>query len=193
MPIDDAIAGPMLGPFRGMLKEVDDKGLRGEHVDAMRAAFGKMEGYARSMSDIMAFTTRLGTEGLFMAFSNAYGKALTAQASQAQAQPTDDAGLLRQTLTAYEDALRTLQATPNQAHLVPRRGAGALGLELPRLPARLRRGAVDGAHGGRRPAPHAGVRAALRRGDGRPRARRAGPREARSLRRAVPSPPRRRR
>ena len=108
----------MLGPFQGMLKDVEGRGLTGEHVDAMRAALGRMLALSQSMSDLGSYTAKLGTEGLFLAFSNAYTKALTAQAAQAP-QPTDDAGLLRQMLAAYEDARRRLAQAPNQAHLLP--------------------------------------------------------------------------
>jgi len=120
MAVDKDLADSMLGPFRNMVKDVDGKGIRNKDVDEMKAVMAKMEGYAASMDDMISFSTKLTTESLFAAFSNAYSRALSAAASSANAaEPPDDAKLLAQSLAAYEQSYNRLKDDPTMAHLVP--------------------------------------------------------------------------
>lgn len=104
MALDPMFADPMLGPFRNMMKEVDDKGLTGPDVEEMRNQLGHMERLAQEMSDIAAYSGKLAQDMTFQKFSDAYGRALSG-AAQAQAGGGSDGDLLAQTLSAYEDAL----------------------------------------------------------------------------------------
>ncbi len=115
MPIDRMFADPMLGTFRTMAAEIRDKRLTGAAVDAMNAELARMERYAAEMSDFNAFSARLMQEGCFQKFSEHYGQALADGARAAAQAPAaagadPDAGLLAQTLAAYEDAARRYPA-----------------------------------------------------------------------------------
>lgn len=116
MPVDKSMVDPSLNPFRGMMKEIDDKKLTGKDVDEMRSALTTMERLAEEMDDVVSYMTKLTTENLFLKFSNAYGKVLS-KAAQSSA-PTDDAGMMRNTLQQYENSLTHLKKNPDHAHLV---------------------------------------------------------------------------
>jgi hypothetical protein len=108
MPLDPMFTEPMLGPFRGMMQEVDGKGLAGPNVDEMRAQLTYMEELAQQISDIAAYTGKLAQENTFQKFSDAYSRALTDAAQEAQADVgTSDDALLEQALGAYDGALQT--------------------------------------------------------------------------------------
>jgi hypothetical protein len=119
MPVDAMYVDPMLNPFRDMMKDIDAKKVANKHVDEMRAVLNKMEQLAAEMDDMISYTTKLTTENLFMNFSNAYSAALSAAAASDTSQPTDDAGLLAQSLSAYEGSYKTLKAEPKHKHLLP--------------------------------------------------------------------------
>ena len=116
MPIDKSTVDTMLDPFRNMMKDVDSKKLTGKAVDEMRSTLETMERLSQEMDDIISYSTKLATDNLYMDFSNAYSKALMAAAAN---QPTDDAGLLKQGLQAYENSYNQLKDDPKNQHLLP--------------------------------------------------------------------------
>lgn len=117
MPIEKSTLDSMLDPFRNMMKDVDGKKLTGKAVDEMHEVMATMERLGQEMDDIMSYSTKLATDNLYMNFSNAYSKALVAAASSNQ--PTDDAGLLKQSLAAYESSYNQLKDDPKNKHLLP--------------------------------------------------------------------------
>jgi len=120
MAVDKDLVDSMLGPFRDMVKDIDSKGITNKDVDEMKAVMAKMNGYAASMDDMISFSTKLTTEGLFVAFSNAYSRVMSAAASSGTggAEP-EDASLLAQSLAAYEQSYNRLKDDPTMAHIVP--------------------------------------------------------------------------
>ena len=120
MAVDKDLVDSMLGPFRDMVKDIDSKGITNKDVDEMKAVMAKMNGYAASMDDMISFSTKLTTEGLFVAFSNAYSRVMSAAASSGTggAEP-EDASLLAQSLAAYEQSYNRLKDDPAMAHIVP--------------------------------------------------------------------------
>ena len=65
MPVPKAMLDPMLGSFRGMMQEVEAKGLSGPPVEAMRAALGRMEALGQEHHDLSAFQGQVMQEDLF--------------------------------------------------------------------------------------------------------------------------------
>jgi len=116
MPIDKSTVDPMLNPFRNMVADVDGRGLKGKDLDAMKAMMQTMERLAVEMDDVISYTTKLTTDNIFLNFSNAYSRALSAAASSNQ--PTDDTGLMQQTLKQYESSYNQLKDNPEHAHLI---------------------------------------------------------------------------
>ncbi len=115
MPVDAAMLDAMLGTFRNMLKECRDKNLSGDDFDQMDAAMKRMEQLGQELNDVGAFSGQLMQEGLFMKFSDHYGKLL---ASAAQSQATSSSGvydektdkaLLLQTIRAYQDGIQRVR------------------------------------------------------------------------------------
>ena len=131
MPVPKAMLDPMLGSFRGMMQEVEAKGLSGPPVEAMRAALGRMEALGQEHHDLSAFQGQVMQEDLFASFSDAYGKALAAAARPASAEgggggageasdpAAEDAQLLENTLAAYEQALAQHRGTEQEALFAP--------------------------------------------------------------------------
>lgn len=107
MPVDPNMVNPMLDPFRGMVAEIDGKGLTGPDVDQMKAMMQEMETLAQQLNDIASYSGQLAQRGTFQKFSDAYGRALSnaAQASAASGEGTSDEELLANTLKAYKDTL----------------------------------------------------------------------------------------
>lgn len=102
----------MFGPFRGMVAEVEGKGLTSPDVDEMRAQLATMERLSHECGDISALTGQLAQLGTFQKFSDAYGRAL-AQAARPSATgeggPSDQE-LLDNTVSAYRTTLDTYRA-----------------------------------------------------------------------------------
>ena len=107
MPLDPMFTGPMLDPFRTMMKEIDDKGLTGTDVDEMRAHLQVMEDLAQSMSDIAAYSGRLVQDMVFQKFGDAYGRVLS---SAAQTGDVTDEQMLADLLGVYEQTLETYRS-----------------------------------------------------------------------------------
>ncbi|HXA00436.1 MAG TPA: hypothetical protein VNW99_00505 [Cytophagaceae bacterium] len=82
MALDKSIADQMLDPFRGMVKDLQTRNLKGQEFNELNELLQKMEQYAASM-DIMEFTTKMVSDGLFTNFSEKYSKAIIS-ASQNQ-------------------------------------------------------------------------------------------------------------
>jgi hypothetical protein len=124
MPVDPNMVNPMLDPFRGMVAEVDSKGLTGPDVDQMKAMMNEMEMLAQQLNDIASYSGQLAQRGTFQKFSDAYGRALSnaAQASAASGEGTSDEELLANTLKAYKDTLamyKSGQAGDDVKPLIP--------------------------------------------------------------------------
>jgi hypothetical protein len=115
MPIDKTTADAMLDPFRGMVKDLEAREIKGETFDNVKAVLDKMEKYAQDMSDVMEFSTRMAVEGIYTEFSNKYTKAIMAAT---QNQPTDDEGLLKQSHKAMVDAYNYHRDRPESVHIV---------------------------------------------------------------------------
>jgi hypothetical protein len=117
MPVDPMLSDSMLSTFRNLAAECRAKQMTGPAIEAMNAELARMERYAAEMSDFPAFSARLMQEGCFNNFSQHYSKALADEA-RAKAQAgggggdggDPDAGLLAQTLSAYQGALDRYQA-----------------------------------------------------------------------------------
>ena len=123
MPLAPMFVDPMLNPFRGMLGDVESRGLSGPDVETMRAELQRMEQLAQQLDDIAAYAGQLAQEQSFQKFSDAYGRALSnaARAAAAEGEPSDEA-MLQNTLTAYESALasyRDGQAGEEAKRLIP--------------------------------------------------------------------------
>jgi hypothetical protein len=115
MAIDPMFSDSILGTFRGMSKEMADKNITGEDVEAMNATLARMEQLAHDLSDLNEFNGLMMQENLYMKFSDHYGRALS-NASKAQYQVNSnvydektDAQLMKQTLNAYKDAITRLK------------------------------------------------------------------------------------
>lgn len=118
MPIDEFMLNPMLDPFRNMLKEIEDKGITGEHYDAMKQAMDRMEELGREKSDLNDFNGTMMQENLFGTFSDQYGKALAAEAGGGQAtdpKDYDDGALLKQMVGALKDAVQRIKDGKEEA------------------------------------------------------------------------------
>ncbi|MDG1332461.1 MAG: hypothetical protein P8P74_09030 [Crocinitomicaceae bacterium] len=111
MPIDQAILGPMMGPYENMINDVDSQGISNEHVDEMKSCFARMTDLALEHSDITAFMGICMQEDLFGKFSNQYGQALTAGAEESTASRSnyDDAALLKQTVNALRQSISAIK------------------------------------------------------------------------------------
>lgn len=115
MPLDPMFADAVLGTFRTMAKEINDKGIQGEEVDKMNGALQRMEALAQQYDDMSEFSGMMMQENLYTVFSVYYGRALSkANAAQYQVDNTKydaetDQKLLNQTLKAYEDAIQRLR------------------------------------------------------------------------------------
>lgn len=119
MPVDTAMLDAMLGTFRNMLQECRDKKMSGEDFDKMESALQRMEQLGQEMSDVGAYSGQLVQEGLFMQFSDHYGKLLAAAARPAAHagsvyDEAADKALLQQTLSAYRDAISRLKDSKEQ-------------------------------------------------------------------------------
>ena len=106
MAVDSSMLNPMLDPFRGMLSECEEKGLTGEHVEEMKAALARLEELGETSADITTFNAEITKENLFMKFSDAYGRALSAgpAAKKLESAAGDDAAMLGNMVQAYKDA-----------------------------------------------------------------------------------------
>ena len=112
MPIDTMISGPMLDPFRNMLKECEEKQLSGPKFDDMKTHLNRMEEIAKQQSDLNEFNAQLMKEDLFSKFSMAYSAVLADAAKPANSGDTsnyDDAALLKTTVDAYKDSVQRIK------------------------------------------------------------------------------------
>jgi hypothetical protein len=81
----------------------------------MDAAMQRMEQLGQEMSDVGAYSGQMMQEGLFMKFSDHYGKLLMSAAQQQSTGSTTvydektDQALLKQTIQAYRDAIQRLK------------------------------------------------------------------------------------
>jgi hypothetical protein len=141
MAVDAMMLDPMLNPFKGMLAEVDAKGLAGEDVDAMRAALARLDQLGAESADITTFMAAITNENLFMAFSDAYGRALAGAAKAgAEESAGDDASMIANTVTALKGVLSSIPDEPqNAAYRDALRQAIALGEAGLSYPVFLRR------------------------------------------------------
>ncbi len=123
MPVDKTTLDAMLGTFRNMLQECRDKSMTGEDIEQMASTLQRMEQLGQEMNDIGAFSGQLMQEGLFMQFSDHYGKALAAAAqvntnTGGAYDENTDKGLLQQTLNAYKDAIEKIKENKAQTKLM---------------------------------------------------------------------------
>ena len=115
MPVDKTMLDAMLGTFRNMLKDCKDKNMSGNDFDQMDATMQRMEQLGKEMNDVGAFSGQMMQEGLFMKFSDHYGKLLASAAQQQSYISTGiydentDKALLQQTINAYKDAIQRLK------------------------------------------------------------------------------------
>lgn len=114
MPIDKSLVEPMLEPFRNMVKDCQDKKIKGEHFDKMVAILGEMDFLAQKMDDFAAYSGLLTQKQLFVNFSNAYGLALSSAVKKKKY--TDDE-LMALTIKQYEEAIATFQGNPSDEKL----------------------------------------------------------------------------
>jgi hypothetical protein len=117
MPIDKSMLDSMLGTFRGMAKDCEEKGASGEAFDKMKAAMDRMEQLGQEMDDFAAYSAKITTEGLQMTFSTYYGEVLGElnKPKQDGTGAYDDSALLNQTLNAYRDAINRLREGKEEA------------------------------------------------------------------------------
>lgn len=121
MAIDKMMSDAILGTFRNMSQEIKDKEYTGEDVDKMNAALARMEQLAEELSDLNEFNGLMMQENLYMKFSDHYGRALSnAQKGQYQLQgdvydEKADQQLMKQTLDAYKQAIKTLRDTKKES------------------------------------------------------------------------------
>lgn len=113
MPVDKATADSILDTYRNMYREVEDKGASGESFLEMKNALERMEQLALDADDIMDFTTCLTTEDLFIKFSNTYSSVLAASMKEKYSGDDGDELLMKNTLEAYRESLKSLTDNPN--------------------------------------------------------------------------------
>ena len=113
MAIDPMMLDPMLGTFRTMMAEIEEKGINTENAQNMKECLERMESLGQEKSDFNEFNAILMNENLFGRFSDSYGKALAEEAAQAQGQKGnngyDDSALLKQTQDALRNAIKRLK------------------------------------------------------------------------------------
>jgi hypothetical protein len=115
MPVEKMYSDPMLDTFRNMMKEVNDKGYKGESVDNMRSTLDQMEKYAQEMSDFMEFSAKLTTENLFGKFSDYYSRTLASNASTGGYDPNgpydekNDQALLKLMIDALKNSIKSIR------------------------------------------------------------------------------------
>lgn len=110
MPIDPMMLDATLNTFRGMAKEIEEKGITGEAVDNMNAALARMEQLGRELDDFMDYNGKVMNENLYGNFSDNYGRALMQEAKAAQEEKGyDDATLLKQTLDGLRHAIKAIE------------------------------------------------------------------------------------
>ncbi len=117
MPVDKEMADTILGTFRKMFKELEDKGITGESFQTMRTTMDRMEKLALETNDVSEFTAKLTTENLFLEFSNAYTETMTALAKGEYSEGGGDELLMEKTLEAYEQSIESLKGNPNYEKL----------------------------------------------------------------------------
>lgn len=127
MAVDPAVTESMLGPFRGMLNDLQAQGCTGPDVEECAAALAEMDALVAAATDVGELSTTLANSGLYLRFSDAYTRVMIAASSapmagapgEASEEPGSpgtmaedpDAPLLAQMVTAYEDAARRLEET----------------------------------------------------------------------------------
>jgi len=113
MAIDPMMLDPMLGTFRTMMAEIEEKGINTENAQNMKECLERMETLGQEKSDFNEFNAVLMNENLFGRFSDSYGKALAEEATQTQGQKGnngyDDSALLKQTQDALRNAIRMMK------------------------------------------------------------------------------------
>ena len=112
MPVDKNIADSMLGPFRGMLNDLEQKKSQGPGMEKLRALMARMEACASETDDVTTFSTRLATEGLYNDFSTAYTEVMTEAARKDYEAEGGEEKMMRQTLEAYESSLQQAEGKP---------------------------------------------------------------------------------
>ncbi|MDI9437944.1 MAG: hypothetical protein QM405_07710 [Euryarchaeota archaeon] len=117
MPVDKAMADSILGTFRKMFQELEDKGAEGESFQVMRETMDRMEKLALETYDVSEFTAKLTTENLFMDFSNAYTETMTALVKGEYSGDGGDELLMEKTIEAYEHAIENLKGNPHYEKL----------------------------------------------------------------------------
>jgi len=117
MSVDKNMVDPILDTYRNMLKEVEGRA-SGEYYDKMKNTLQRMESLALEMDDLAAYTAKLTTENLFIEFSTAYSNLLSSIAKEEYSKGNSDEILLQKTLESYENALKSLEETPNSEKLV---------------------------------------------------------------------------
>lgn len=118
MALDAMMSDGMLGTYRNMLKEVEDKGLNsGEDYDIMKATLQRMEDLAEEADpDMMVgvnwFNGIVMNENLYGKFGDAYGRVLNGAAGGNQARDNDDyddGALLKQVLDGLRGSIEAIR------------------------------------------------------------------------------------
>ncbi len=119
MPVEQMYIDSMLGTFRNMLKECEDKKATGDAFEKMKDILSKMEQLAIEMDDLAAYSGRLTSDNLFVQFSNSYGEVLAELAKKEYSAGDSDEKLLQHTLKAYEDSITNLKDVPHSDLIIP--------------------------------------------------------------------------
>lgn len=118
MALDAMMADGMLGTYRNMLKEVEEKGLNsGEDYETMKATLQRMEDLAEEADpDMMVgvnwFNGKVMNENLYGTFGDAYGRVLNSAAGGNEARDTDDyddGALLKQVLDGLRGSIDAIR------------------------------------------------------------------------------------
>ncbi len=110
MPIDPSMLDPMLGTFRNMLKEVEEKNYTGEDVDKLKETMARMEQLGQENDDLNVFNGILMQENLFGKFSDYYSRILASSAkAEGESKGYDDSTLLKQTIDSLKGAIAEIE------------------------------------------------------------------------------------
>ncbi|MBM4157193.1 MAG: hypothetical protein FJ216_00225 [Ignavibacteria bacterium] len=118
MAVDKNTTDLILGTYRNMFKELQEKNASGESFDKLKKILDEMENMALTSKDVMEYTTKLTTQNYFVDFSNAYSAVLIEMSKSGSGGSSDDI-LLKQTLSAYENAIQQLEGKPYSDLLIP--------------------------------------------------------------------------
>ncbi len=115
MAVGREMAGQILDPFRGMLKDAEDRKVEAKGLAELREIMAAMEKHAQEMNEAAEFSMKLYNDGYYTKFSTLYTKLITSQAMTAE---YDDAALLKQAVGAMENSYNQLKDNPDHVHII---------------------------------------------------------------------------